>query len=108
MLEKENAFQIEPSQSKDYDYVVKMKNLLDIGYDPDNPDTRKETALRSLKTQCPDGRIVGEQVIDKGTYAIGRPAREYFIQVKCGPDLVPPSASVNRVPAKRSAPKMVR
>ena len=83
MLESQNALQIEPAQSKDYDYVVKMKNLLDIGYDPDNPETRKETALRAMRSQCPQGRIVGEQIIDKGTYAVGRPAREYFIQIKC-------------------------
>jgi hypothetical protein len=61
-----------------------MKNLIDIGYDPDNPETRKETALRAMQTQCPGARIVGEQIIEKGTYAIGRPAREYFVQIKCG------------------------
>jgi hypothetical protein len=47
MLENSNALQIEPSQIKDFDYVVRMKNLIDIAYDPDNPETRKETALRT-------------------------------------------------------------
>jgi hypothetical protein len=83
MLENSNALQVEPSQSKDFDYVVRMKNLVDIGYNPDNPDTRRETALHEMQAQCPGARIVGEQVIEKGTYAIGRPAREYFIQIKC-------------------------
>jgi len=83
MLENSNALQIEPSQNKDYDYVVRIKNLLDIGYDPDNPETRQDAALRAIQAQCPQARIVGEQIIEKGTYAIGRPAREYFIQIKC-------------------------
>jgi hypothetical protein len=85
-LENSNALQIEPSQTRDFDYVVRMKNLVDFGYDPDNPETRKATALHAIAAQCPDARIAGEQVIEKGTYAIGRPAREYFIQIKCGPD----------------------
>lgn len=91
MLENQNALQIEPSQTKDFDYVVRMKNLIDFGYDPDNPETRKETSLRAIRAQCPDARIVGEQVIEKGTYAIGRPAREYFMQIKCGPEVTPPA-----------------
>src|ERR1700742_3682071 len=84
MLENSNALQIEPSQTKDYDYVVRVKNVVDVGYNPDNPDTRNETALHAIQAQCPSANIVGEQVIEKGTYAIGRAAREYFIQIKCG------------------------
>ena len=84
MMEQQGAYQIEPSQNKAaYDYVVRIKNLVDLGYDPDNPETRNAAALKGLATQCPSARIVGEEVIEKGTYAIGRPAREYFIQVKC-------------------------
>jgi hypothetical protein len=96
MLENSNALQIEPSQVKDFDYVGRMKNLIDIGYDPDNPETRKETALRAMQAQCPGARIVGEQTIEKGTYAIGRPAREYFVQIKCGPDAPPVPAPAAR------------
>jgi hypothetical protein len=104
MLEGSNSLQIEPSQSKDFDYVVRMKNLLDIGYDPDNPETRKDTAIRAMQAQCPGARIVGEQIIEKGTYAIGRAAREYFIQIKCGADLAPPlPATSQKRPAKGAA-----
>lgn len=84
ILEQGNALQIEPAQSKDFDYVVRIKNLLDIGYDPDNPETRRDTALRAMATQCPAARIVGEQVVEKGEYLAGRPAREYFMQIRCG------------------------
>lgn len=85
VLEQSSAYQIEPAQNKAaYDYVVRIKNVVDIGYDPDNPETRADAALRGLKAQCPRGRIVGESIVEKGTYALGKPAREYFIQVKCG------------------------
>lgn len=83
MLENSNALQIEPSQTKDFDYVVRIKNLVDIGYDPDDPATRKDVTLRAIRAQCPSARIVDEKVIEKGTYAIGRPAREYFESIKC-------------------------
>jgi hypothetical protein len=59
MLENSNALQVEPSQSKEFDYVVRMKNLVDIGYNPDNPDTRRQTALHEMQAQCPGARIVG-------------------------------------------------
>lgn len=80
MLENSNALQVEPSQSKDFDYVVRMKNLVDIGYNPDNPDTRRETALHEMQAQCPGARIVGEQVIEKRapTRLVGRPVNTSF------------------------------
>jgi hypothetical protein len=83
LLEKDNVLQVEPSQTKEFDYVVRLKNAVDVGFDPDNPETRKETVLRAMRSQCPGARVLGERVIDKGTYLGGRPAREYFIQIKC-------------------------
>lgn len=77
LLEKENGVQVEPSQTKDSDYTVRMKNSLDLGYDADDPANRNATALRITATQCPRGRVVGETSIDKGAYVGGRPAREY-------------------------------
>jgi hypothetical protein len=70
ILENQNALQIEPSQTKDFDYVVRIKNLMDIGYDPDNRATRSDTALRAIRAQCPEATIVGERIIEKGTYLL--------------------------------------
>jgi hypothetical protein len=108
MLENSNSLQIEPSQIKDFDYVVRLKDLVDMGYDPDNPETRKETALRAMQAQCPGARIVGEQIIEKGTYAIGRPAREYFIQIKCGPDIAPAAPPRGASVARQRANNITR
>lgn len=38
-----------------------------------------------MRAQCPGAQIVGEDIIEKGEYGIGRAAREYLIQIKCRP-----------------------
>jgi hypothetical protein len=82
-LEQINALSVAPASSPTHDFVVSIRNVKDPGYDPDNKATRDATALSALKTQCPAGRIVGETVVDTGTYALGNPARTYMVQVKC-------------------------
>lgn len=83
LRENGNAVQIEPSQIKGVDYVIRMKNSIDFGYDADDPANRHATALRLISAQCPSGQIVSEESIDKGAYATGRAAREYFVRIKC-------------------------
>lgn len=80
LLESENAVSVEPSQSRDFDYLVKIRGALDFGYNPSNPETRKETALRAVAAQCPTARIVGEQAIQKGRDGANH---DYFIQIRC-------------------------
>jgi hypothetical protein len=63
--------------------AVSIRNVIDIGYDPDNKATRDAAALRVLAEQCPNGRIVDETVIKTGRFLTGRPARTYAIHVKC-------------------------
>jgi hypothetical protein len=62
LLEKDNVLQVEPSQTKEFDYVVRLKNAVDVGFDPDNPETRKETVLGAMRSQCPGARILCERV----------------------------------------------
>ena len=83
LLEKDNALSVMPVQSPTHDFVVSIRNVKDFGYDPDDRGTRDRTALQALATQCPRGRVVGETVIDTGTYALGNPSRTYAVQVKC-------------------------
>jgi hypothetical protein len=82
MLEHDNAIRIEIAQAATYDYVVYINNSVDFGYDPDDPETRKKTALLALRTQCPQGQIVGERIIERGD-ALLRAAKTYAFQVKC-------------------------
>jgi hypothetical protein len=84
LLESGNALSVQPAPTgAAYDYVVSLKNVKDFGYDPDDQPTREATALRTLKAQCPNGRVVGETVIETGTYLLGNPSRTYAIQVAC-------------------------
>ncbi|MCK1503135.1 hypothetical protein [Bradyrhizobium sp. 188] len=83
LLEKDKVVQVEPSQTKDSDYTVRMKNSLDLGSDADDLANRNATALRMTAAPCPRGRVVGETSIEKGAYVGGRPAREYFVRIKC-------------------------
>ena len=83
ILENQNALQVDPSPTADASFVVSIRNVIDFGYDPDIKATRDATALQALKTQCPEGVIVGETVIDTGTYLLGNSSRTYAIKVKC-------------------------
>lgn len=83
LLEAENAVRVAPSGVPDSDFTVSIRNVVDFGFDPDDQATRNRTALDFLKTQCPQGRVVGETIIDTGAYLTGRPSRTYAIRVKC-------------------------
>ncbi|KAA0689861.1 hypothetical protein DTW90_30685 [Neorhizobium sp. P12A] len=82
-MESAGELAVTPETGKPYDYTVKILNRRDIGYNPDDLDQRKKTALLLLKDQCPNGSVIGETVVNTGTYGIGTPARAYFVQVKC-------------------------
>jgi hypothetical protein len=76
---------VEPSQSSDFDYLVKVGNVGDIGYDPDVYSVRESVALAALKTQCERAAVVGETEIHHGTVPLqGKPAKTYFMRIKCG------------------------
>lgn len=84
ILEADNALRVEPSATVPGEYVVTLRNVVDFGYDPDDPVSRTATAKQALASQCPNGsNVVGETVINTGTYGLGRPARTYSIRVKC-------------------------
>jgi Flp pilus assembly protein TadD len=83
MQEGSGELAVTPEAGKPYDYTVKIVNRSDIGYDPDDPETRRTTALTLLKDQCPKAQVMGETVVNTGSYLTGRPAKAYFVQVKC-------------------------
>ncbi|NEV75631.1 hypothetical protein DYI24_00945 [Rhodopseudomonas sp. BR0C11] len=86
ILEKEGAVRVDPAPpGQPYDFVVSIRNVKDIGYDPDNKATRDELATRMLREQCPSSRVIGETVINTGEYLLGNAARSYAVQVRCKP-----------------------
>lgn len=83
LLEKDNAVRVEPASTPDATYVVSVRNVIDVGYDPDDKATRDDVALRMVRAQCPGGQVVGETMIATGEYLLGRQARTYAIKVRC-------------------------
>ena len=83
ILEHDNVIRIDPSRSKDYDYDVTLRNLVDFGYNPDDKHNRDEFALHYAQTQCASARLFGEDKIETGTYAFGNASRNYVVHVKC-------------------------
>ncbi|MBP2560342.1 hypothetical protein J2857_003111 [Neorhizobium galegae] len=84
-LQMYGQLSIAPAQAPGYDYLVKVGNVGDIGYNPDEYKEREMVALSALKTQCAQARVVGETAIHHGTVPLqGKPAKTYFMRVKCG------------------------
>lgn len=88
-MEGYGNIRVDPSPVPGYDYVVTIRNVLDLGYDPSKKDVRDRTALQMLATQCPQGKVVGETVINTGEWLGGRPAMSYAVQVQCAPTSMP-------------------
>jgi hypothetical protein len=85
LLENQNALRVEPTSGPGYDYTVVVKNVKDIGYNPDNKADRESIALRAIGTQCPSAVIAKEEVIETGAYLLGNPSRDYFMRIRCRP-----------------------
>lgn len=82
-MESNNNISVAPSGNHDFDYIVTVKNVLDIGYDPSVKAVRDEAALKMVRSQCQTARVVGETSMQTGTWMGGRPAISYFVQVDC-------------------------
>ncbi|MCP1550721.1 MULTISPECIES: hypothetical protein [Methylorubrum] len=85
LLENQNALRIEPTSGPGYDYTVVVKNVKDVGYNPDNKADRDDIALRAIAAQCPNAAITKEEAIETGTYLLGNPSRDYFMRIRCRP-----------------------
>lgn len=83
ILESGGNVRVEQAQAAGYDYLVYVRNVVDFGYDPDVEATRYSIALQILEAQCPGATVIGEEVIETGTYLGGRPSRTYVIRVAC-------------------------
>ena len=74
---------VEKSRSPGSDYTVSIKNIADIGVDPDDKPTRDRMVLTYISGQCPAGQIVGEDAIETGKTPLGVQMRTYQVRVKC-------------------------
>jgi len=83
MLEQDGAISVEPSNRSGSDYLIKMRNLVDFGFNPDNEANRHKWALKYIAKQCPDGRVVDDSSIDTGQYLTGKRSKTYFVYIRC-------------------------
>ncbi|MGA2288473.1 hypothetical protein [Bradyrhizobium sp.] len=68
---------------KPYDFVVHVRNIPDIGYNPLVSEDRRRMALGLLKRQCPTGRVVGEDKIITEIWGITSSPPDYVVLVRC-------------------------
>jgi hypothetical protein len=68
---------------KRYDYIVHVRNVPAIGYNPKVREDRARMALQTLKGQCPAGRIVGDDKVITEIWGITSSYPDYVVLVKC-------------------------
>jgi hypothetical protein len=66
-----------------YDFVVHVRNIPDIKYNPLVREDRNRMALRLLRGECPGGRIVGEDIVNTEIYGITSSPPDYVVLVSC-------------------------
>ena len=75
---------IEPASSaSSYDYAVHVRNTFNIGYNPEVKEDRHRMALKALRGQCREARIVGENKINTEIWGITSSLPDYIVLVKC-------------------------
>jgi hypothetical protein len=67
---------------KPNDFVVHVRNIPDIGCNPEVKEDRGRMALRLLKRQCPAGRVVGEDKIITEIWGITSSPPDYVVLVR--------------------------
>ena len=71
------------SVGKPYDFVVHVRNIPEIGYNPEVKQDRHRMALGLLKRQCPLGRVFGEDKIITEIWGITSSRPDYVVLIKC-------------------------
>jgi hypothetical protein len=68
---------------KPYDFVVHVRNIPEIKYNPEVKGDRHRMALNLVKTQCPAARVVGEDKIITEIWGITSSPPDYIVLVRC-------------------------
>jgi hypothetical protein len=78
------AVRIEPAAAgQAYDFVVHVRNIPDIKYNPLVREDRRRMALALLKQQCPLARVVGEDKRTTEIWGITSSPPDYIVLVSC-------------------------
>ena len=68
---------------KPYDFVVHVRNIPDIKYNPLVRQDRNRMALHLVRGECPQPRVVGEDIVNTEIYGITSSPPDYIVLVSC-------------------------
>jgi hypothetical protein len=71
------------SAGKPYDFVVHVRNIPDIGYNPEVREDRYRMALKLIGGQCRQAHIVGEDENTTEIRGLTSSPPDYVVLVKC-------------------------
>jgi hypothetical protein len=71
------------SPDKPYDFVVHVRNIPDIKYNPLVRQDRNRMALDLVRGECPRGRVVSEDTITTEIYGLTSSLPDYVVLVSC-------------------------
>jgi hypothetical protein len=78
------AVRVEPAAAgAPYDFVVHVRNIPDIKYNPLVREDRRRMALALVKQQCPRGWVVGEDKRMTEIWGIISSPPDYIVLVSC-------------------------
>jgi len=69
---------------KPYDFVVHVRNIPDIKYNPLVAKDRNRMALDLVRGECHRARVVGEDIVNTEIYGITSSLPDYIVLVSCG------------------------
>ena len=68
---------------KPYDFVVHVRNIPDIKYNPLVREDRNRMALHLVRGECSGGRVVGEDIVNTEIFGITSSPPDYVVLVSC-------------------------
>jgi hypothetical protein len=66
-----------------YDFVVHVRNIPDIKYNPLVREDRNRMARDLVRGKCPRPRVVGEDIVSTEIYGITSSLPDYVVLVSC-------------------------
>jgi hypothetical protein len=66
-----------------YDFVVHVRNIPDIKYNPLVREDRNRMARDLVRGECPRPRVVGEDIVSTEIYGLTSSLPDYVVLVSC-------------------------
>src|SRR5580704_9902065 len=66
-----------------YDFVVHVRNIPDIKYNPLVREDRSRMALDLVRGECRRARVVGEDIVNTEIYGLTSSLPDYVVLVSC-------------------------